>query len=155
MTDAAWETLSNQAVAACGVVYFLALLAHLVEWASLRKVPVAADAAAGRRRSAPSGGVAVAAGRRDRRRRGRRAAYRAVRPARRSLLTVLAVGVQFVALVARGMAADPDRVPWGNMYEFTLAGTFVVVVAATSLLYRRYSLRLAGADRRRLRAGRC
>ena len=25
------------------------------------------------------------------------------------------------------MAADPDRVPWGNMYEFTLTGTFVVV----------------------------
>ena len=25
------------------------------------------------------------------------------------------------------MAADPNRVPWGNMYEFTLTGTFVVV----------------------------
>ena len=24
------------------------------------------------------------------------------------------------------MAADPNRVPWGNMYEFTLAGTFFV-----------------------------
>ena len=31
MTDAAWETLSNQAVAASGVVYFLALLSHLVK----------------------------------------------------------------------------------------------------------------------------
>ena len=30
-------------------------------------------------------------------------------------------------LVGRGMAADPNRVPWGNMYEFTLTGTFVVV----------------------------
>ena len=29
----------------------------------------------------------------------------------------------------RGMAADPNRVPWGNMYEFTLAGTFVVAAA--------------------------
>lgn len=35
MTDASWETLSNQAVAAAGVVYFLALLAHLIEWLSL------------------------------------------------------------------------------------------------------------------------
>ena len=26
------------------------------------------------------------------------------------------------------MAADPNRVPWGNMYEFTVAGTFVVVL---------------------------
>ena len=33
MTDASWETLSNQAVAAAGVVYFLALIAHLVQWA--------------------------------------------------------------------------------------------------------------------------
>ena len=32
-----------------------------------------------------------------------------------------------VALLGRGMAADPNRVPWGNMYEFTLSGTFVVV----------------------------
>ncbi len=38
MNDAAWGTLSNQAVAAAAVVYFLALLAHVVEWASLRQV---------------------------------------------------------------------------------------------------------------------
>lgn len=34
MTDAAWATLSNQAVAAAGVVYFLALLAYVVEWSA-------------------------------------------------------------------------------------------------------------------------
>jgi cytochrome c-type biogenesis protein CcsB len=33
------------------------------------------------------------------------------------------------------MAADPNRVPWGNMYEFTLTGTFVV--AALYLALRR------------------
>ena len=38
------------------------------------------------------------------------------------------------------MAADPNRVPWGNMYEFTLAGTFVVA-ALYLALYRK--LRLA------------
>ena len=38
MTDAAWGTLSNQAVAAAAAVYFLALLAHVVEWSSLRQV---------------------------------------------------------------------------------------------------------------------
>ena len=36
-------------------------------------------------------------------------------------LTVVAP-LHFAALVARGLAADPVRVPWGNMYEFTLAG---------------------------------
>ena len=29
---------------------------------------------------------------------------------------------------AAGMAADPNRVPWGNMYEFTVSGTFVVAL---------------------------
>ncbi|MCW2791925.1 MAG: ccsA 1, partial [Nocardioides sp.] len=61
MTDAAWETLSNQAVAACGVVYFLALLAHLVEWSALRHVPVGAEATA----ATTPGSVAVATGGRD------------------------------------------------------------------------------------------
>ena len=42
------------------------------------------------------------------------------------LLTIIAVAVHFVAMVGRGMAADPNRVPWGNMYEFTMTGTFVV-----------------------------
>ena len=41
MSQTAWEALSNQAVAAAGVVYFLALLSHLAEWALLRSVPVA------------------------------------------------------------------------------------------------------------------
>ena len=44
MTEQAWETLSNQAIAAAGIVYFLSLLAYLVQWASLRNVPVAATA---------------------------------------------------------------------------------------------------------------
>ena len=41
-----WEHLSNQAIAAAGVVYFLALVAHLVEWSALRTVPVKAAARA-------------------------------------------------------------------------------------------------------------
>ena len=41
MSQTAWEALSNQAVAAAGVVYFLALLSHLAEWALLRSVPFA------------------------------------------------------------------------------------------------------------------
>ena len=140
MTDAAWETLSNQAVAACGVVYFLALLAHLVEWSSLRHVPVE-DAVAARSGRADGGGVAVAT--------GGPAEKAAVDPerARRTelfgrlglLLTGIAVAVHAVALLGRGMAADPNRVPWGNMYEFTLSGTFVVALLYL-VLHRRLGL---------------
>ncbi len=44
------------------------------------------------------------------------------------ILAGLACALHFVGLLGRGMAADPNRVPWGNMYEFTLAGTFVVAL---------------------------
>ena len=49
MTHEQYEVLSNQAVAACAVVYFLAFLAHLAQWAAGRKVetPVAETVAVG------------------------------------------------------------------------------------------------------------
>lgn len=132
MTDAAWESLSNQAVAACGLVYFLALLAHLVEWASLRNVPVAASSTV-----ASSGGVAVATGPEPV---DESTARRPEMFGRLGfLLTCLAVAIHFVGLVGRGMAADPNRVPWGNMYEFTLTGTFVVAFLYVAL-HRRLKL---------------
>lgn len=139
MTDVQWESLSNWCVAAAGTVYFLALLAHLVEWASLRKLPVAAGAVGAARADTPDlpGGVAVAT--------GPDAPSESV--VRRTeflgrlgyLLTAMAVVVHLAALVARGMAANPNRVPWGNMYEFTLAGTFVVSLGYVAL-YRRLKL---------------
>ncbi|MDP3890655.1 c-type cytochrome biogenesis protein CcsB [Nocardioides sp.] len=116
MTDQAWESLSNQAVAVCGAVYFLALLAHLVEWAALRKVPVSVGVA-----EAPSGDRIALFGRLG------------------LLLTGLAAVVHLVALVGRGMAAEPNRVPWGNMYEFALSGAFFVTLFYL-LLHRKHSL---------------
>jgi cytochrome c-type biogenesis protein CcsB len=116
VTDASWETLSNQAVAAAGVVYFLALLAHLVQWASLRKLP--ADEVVSVGRTAMAGRLGI-------------------------LLTAIAALVHGLALLARGMAADPNRVPWGNMYEFTLSGTFVVALLYLVLL-RRFQLEWMG-----------
>jgi cytochrome c-type biogenesis protein CcsB len=59
------------------------------------------------------------------------------------LLTIIAASAHFVGLVARGMAADPNRVPWGNMYEFTITGSFVVV-AGYLLLRKRYGLSWMG-----------
>ncbi len=140
MTDASWETLSNQAVAAAGVVYFLALLAHLVQWSSLRKVPVAASRRASAERPGDLGPDAPVA-----------VLDRDPGEARRSalfarlglLLTGLACGLHAVALVGRGMAADPNRVPWGNMYEFTLSGTFVVTLLYLAF-YRRFGLAWLG-----------
>jgi cytochrome c-type biogenesis protein CcsB len=141
MTDAAWETLSNQAITAAGVVYFLALVAHLVEWSALRTVPVRSAT----RASVPAGGPPLveegrpASGGPD-----ERTSYRIAMFGRLGLyLTVIACAAHLVGLVGRGMAADPNRVPWGNMYEFTISGSFVVV-AGYLLLRRRYGLSWMG-----------
>jgi cytochrome c-type biogenesis protein CcsB len=135
VTNASWETLSNQAVAVCGVVYFLALLSHLVEWSALRKLPVSVGSISVSERG--SGSVAVAEGGPD----VDEGAERRTNLFGRLglLLTIIAVGVHFVALLGRGMAADPNRVPWGNMYEFTLSGSFFVGFLYL-VLYRRLGL---------------
>jgi cytochrome c-type biogenesis protein CcsB len=134
VTNTQWETLSVQAIAVVAVVYFLAFLAHLVEWAALRrteaKVPVAA------------GGVDVSdlpAEGEDEQRLQRAAVFGRFGV----MLTVIGAVVQFVGLLGRGMAADPNRVPWGNMYEFVLTGTWVVVVLYL-LLFRKYHLAWLG-----------
>ena len=140
MTHEQFEVLSNQAVAACAVVYFLAVLAHLAQWAAGRTVeqpakepvPVGADAATlgADEVSAPPQAPAGAAAEDDRMHLFGRVGVS---------LTVVAALVHFVAVVARGLASDPVRVPWGNMYEFTLTATLVVTVGYL-LLYNRYSL---------------
>jgi len=145
VTNQAWETLSNQAVGACGVVYFLALLTAVAEWALSvgRRTAAPVTAAVGAGGPAVDPGVdaafdSVGAG---------PDAARSVEPSDRvrmlgrlvPLLTVIAVAAHVVALLGRGMAADPDRVPWGNMYEFSLSGSFVVTVLFLAF-YRRLSL---------------
>jgi cytochrome c-type biogenesis protein CcsB len=120
MNDPQWETLSNQGVAASGVVYFLALLAYAVQWAALRDVPVRQAVAAGGGR-AGEGGTAVDVADEPLSDRTEMAGRLGV------LLTGIGALAHFIALLARGLAADPNRVPWGNMYEFTLSGTWVVV----------------------------
>lgn len=144
MSDTAWETLSNQAIGAAGIVYFLALIVHLAEWAAVRRPRAEAAAAAGAA-SAPAerevygerGGVATASP---------AAAGDAADSDRVAflgrlglLLTIIACAVHGIALVGRGMAADPNRVPWGNMYEFTISGTFVVTLIYL-VLYKKFRL---------------
>ena len=145
MSDLQWEQLSNQAIAAAGIVYFLALLSHLVEWSALRTVPLGRATKV----AVPAGAVETPAevGSRvepvetspDEAKR-----YRVEMFGRLALLlTIIACAAHFVGLVGRGMAADPNRVPWGNMYEFTITGAFVVVLGYL-LLRKRYGLSWMG-----------
>jgi cytochrome c-type biogenesis protein CcsB len=148
VTDLQWEHLSNQAIGAAGVVYFLALLAHLLEWSALRTVPVAAVARTVVRAPATAGAPPA----QD----GTVTASSAAAPPQEStrfriemfgrlalMLTVIACAAHLVAVVSRGLAADPNRVPWGNMYEFTITGSFVVT-AGYLLLRKRYGLAWMG-----------
>ena len=132
MSHDQFEVLSNQAVAVCAVAYFLALLAHLVEWAAARSVAPVAEASLVAAGGAPEASLVPERGDVD--------AERVERWARIGVvLTVVAAGVHLVAVIARGLAADPVRVPWGNMYEFTLTATLVVTLGYL-LLYRRFGL---------------
>ena len=145
ISNLAWEHLSNQAIGAAGVVYFLALLAHLVEWSALRSVPLTTTARAAVPARATAGAPTAAVDEppaspyADESTRFRIEMFGRLA----LMLTVIAAAAHFVALVARGLAADPDRVPWGNMYEFTLTGSFVVV-AGYLLLRKRYGLAWMG-----------
>ncbi|HNN48858.1 MAG TPA: c-type cytochrome biogenesis protein CcsB, partial [Marmoricola sp.] len=133
MTHAQFEALSDQAIAGAGVVYFLAALATLAAWAAGRKVVRTQERSAvlsGAGAPASETKSAEVVGDSDQMDLWSRIGLS---------LTILAAGVHLVALVARGLAADPVRVPWGNMYEFTITGTWVVVMGYL-LLYKRYSL---------------
>jgi cytochrome c-type biogenesis protein CcsB len=57
------------------------------------------------------------------------------------VLTVIALGLEVVADGLRGFAAD--RVPWSNMYEFSMTGT-VIITAVFLVMARRYNLRFLG-----------
>ena len=153
MTHQDFEVLSNQAVAACAVVYFLALLAHLAQWAAERKVPASAAFSSSEPVAVPAAtavpGAGSGPGPAVETATAPAASYgatgeRADRLGRIGVaLTVVAVAIHLVSVVSRGLAANPARVPWGNMYEFTLTGTFVVA-AGYLLLYRKFSLSWLG-----------
>jgi len=138
VTNADWGTLSDHAIGAAGVVYFLALLAHLAEWALLRRTNVVTEAKVGE--LVGSDGAAVATAEPDAPAAGRSREENIAFAGRLGLLlTIIAAAAHLVGLVGRGMAADPNRVPWGNMYEFTVTGSFIVA-AMYLALYRRFRL---------------
>ena len=153
MTPADFASFSNNAIAFASVVYVLALLSHIAEWAFGRSVPVdvaghpvavgatalSADAAAS------YAGPAAAASSSDAAADDLAAKAHNVEKFGRIgiALTVVAAALHFAGLVTRGLGADPARVPWGNMYEFAVAGAFGATAFYLALL-RKYSLRWLG-----------
>ena len=147
---ASFSAISDRAVMFASVVYALAFLAHLTEWVLLRSLPVpvpvpvpqnvasGALMPVGAELSAPH--AALAASPPD----SSAGELRVERYGRIGVaLTILGCALHLLSLVSRGLGSDPVRVPWGNMYEFTLAGTFGVSVMYLALM-RRHHLRWMG-----------
>jgi cytochrome c-type biogenesis protein CcsB len=130
MNTEALAELANVAVAAATVVLAVAWLTHLVEWAAAREVrpstraqtsALVATGAAGS--SAPPTDDSA----------GGHPTSRADRIGRIGLaLTVLGTALLAAGVIARGAAAG--RAPWGNMYEFAVAGALIVLLTYLALV---------------------
>jgi cytochrome c-type biogenesis protein CcsB len=156
VSPADFASFSNNAIAFASVVYVLAFLSHVAEWAFGRSLPAAdavavgepvavgAPAAAAPSYDGPAAAddVAVRADDADEALASR--AQKLEKFGRIGVaLTVVAAALHLAGLVTRGLGADPARVPWGNMYEFAVAGAFGVS-AIYLVLLRKYSLRWLG-----------
>jgi cytochrome c-type biogenesis protein CcsB len=149
VTTADFASTSDHAVMFASIVYALAFLAHLTEWVLLRSTPVPAAAASrepalvGAEEARTATPVATGDHGVDDQETGERE-LRIEQWGRIGVaLTLLGCALHAVALVCRGLGSDPVRVPWGNMYEFTLAGTLGVSVMYLALM-KRYGLRWMG-----------
>ena len=143
MSTAEFAAFSDNAIMFASIVYVLAFLAHLAESVALRSFPVEnkepAMVGAGPELSGADVAGTTSPPDNSEGREVRVEMFGRIGLA----LTVLGCLLHFSGLVSRGLASDPVRVPWGNMYEFTLAGTFGVS-AMYLLLMRRYRLRWMG-----------
>jgi len=143
--------LSDNAVYSATVVFTLAMLAHVAEWAMARQltaVPTRAEQRAlvsARTRASlvtHSGGSPGVTDPPDLPVNNEDDLERSDRYGRIGFgLTCLGFLVLAVGVVFRGVAAQ--RVPWGNMYEFSITGC-LAVCAAYVILVRGYDIRWLG-----------
>ena len=147
MSTADFAAFSDNAVMFASIVYVLAFLAHLTEWVLVRSLPAGEETRAeqpvsvGAGPDASAGHSVVTTPPPDA---WAQQELRVEKYGRIGVaLTVLGCALHLLGLVARGLGSDPVRVPWGNMYEFTLAGTFGVSVMYL-LLMKRHHLRWMG-----------
>jgi len=135
--------LSNNAVYSATVVFTLAMLAHALEWAMARQltaVPTRSErralVSAGDQHVVPLPAVSTPVKGVD------EDVERSDRYGRIGFgLTCLGLLLLAAGVLLRGLAAH--RVPWGNMYEFSITGC-LAAGAAYVVLVRRYDVRWLG-----------
>jgi cytochrome c-type biogenesis protein CcsB len=111
-----WAFASNYLVYSAMAVYAFSFLAHIVETAWAVKVPTNKDAVLDYKRTEKVARIATA-------------------------LMILGFVLLFAGVIARGISAG--RVPWGNMYEFSITGA-LAFSGAYLLALRKYDLRWLG-----------
>jgi cytochrome c-type biogenesis protein CcsB len=131
VTPTEWGSLSNLAFATATVVYVLAFVAHVAEWAMARQVSEPVHAGSG------GGPVSSTTGPETEAVEQRFDAFGRIGLS----LTVLGFLIQLIGVVARGLAAG--RVPWGNMFEFNTTGA-LAIVGAYLVAVRLFRVRWAG-----------
>jgi cytochrome c-type biogenesis protein CcsB len=135
VVDQGLAQLSNYLTYSAIAVYVVALVLYAAELAFGARGVVARTAA-----SATAGGSVTTLD--DRESLPSNVQWDAARLGRSAVaLTVLGFGLQFAAVLTRGLAAQ--RVPWGNMYEFSSVAALLVTGVFLVLLTRQ-DVRFAG-----------
>ena len=139
MSAADFAGLSNFAIYSATVVYALAFVSHVLEWAAARQLTAAPATSAAKALVGAAAGPPPSAP---------HPAPTEAQPDRTDVfgrvglaLTTLAFGIHALGVLTRGMAAG--RAPWGNMYEFAMTGA-LAVAAAYLVLVRTHRLRWLG-----------
>jgi cytochrome c-type biogenesis protein CcsB len=111
-----WAYASNYLVYSAMAVYAISFIAHLIETAWAVKVPTDKKATLDYKRTEKIARIATA-------------------------MMILGFLLLFAGVVARGISAG--RVPWGNMYEFSITGA-LAFTGAYLMALRKYDLRWLG-----------
>jgi cytochrome c-type biogenesis protein CcsB len=111
-----WAFASNYLIYSAMAVYTLSFLAHAVETAWAVKVPTATAKTLDYKRTEKVARIATA-------------------------MMILGFILLFAGVITRGVSAG--RVPWGNMYEFSITGALAFSAAYLAAL-RKYDLRWLG-----------
>ena len=140
MSQETFAHVSNLVIPTATVIYVLAMMAHAIEWATGRAIKAPAEQAAEVLVASGSAGAAdvVVPAVAD----AGNAAEKAAAASRIGLLlTWLGFVLHLTGVVTRGLAAG--RVPWGNMYEFSITSSLAVAVVYL-LFVHRYKLQWLG-----------
>ncbi|MFF0339954.1 c-type cytochrome biogenesis protein CcsB [Kribbella sp. NPDC004875] len=147
MSVESYAQVSNLLIPTATVIYALAMVSHAMEWASGRAA-VAQPAKAKVETLVASDGEAITGGATDVPEADVPAVAEPASTERMDaasriglLLTWLAFVLHLGGVVTRGLAAE--RVPWGNMYEFSITASLAVAIVYL-IFVQRYKLQYLG-----------